>query len=36
MATEYGDYTEQNILNRTEQIYTEFIRFVKKQNLFKD
>ena len=36
MATEYGDYTEQNILNRTEQIYTEFIRFVKKHNLFKD
>lgn len=36
MATEYGDYTEQNILNRTEQIYTEFIRFIKKQNLFKD
>ena len=36
MATEYGDYTEQNILNRTDQIYTEFIRFVKKQNLFKD
>ena len=35
MATEYSDYTEQNILNRTEQIYTEFIRFVKKQNLFK-
>lgn len=36
MATEYSDYTEQNILNRTEQIYTEFIKFVKKQNLFKD
>ena len=36
MATEYSDYTEQNILNRTEQIYTEFIEFVKKQNLFKD
>ena len=35
MATEYSDYTEQNILNRTEQIYTEFIKFVKKQNLFK-
>ena len=35
MATEYSDYTEQNILNRTEQIYTEFTRFVKKQNLFK-
>ena len=35
MATEYSDYTEQNILNRTEQIYTEFIKFVKKQNLCK-
>ena len=35
MATEYSDYTEQNILNRTEKIYTEFIKFVKKQKLFK-
>ena len=35
MATMYNDYTEQNILDRTEQIYTEFISFVKEQNLFK-
>lgn len=35
MATLYNDYTEQNILDRTEQIYTEFISFVKEQNLFK-
>ena len=35
MATEYSDYTEQNILIRTEKIYTEFIKFFKKQKLLK-
>ena len=35
LAKKYTDYTEQNILDRTEQIYSECIKFVKKQNLFK-
>ncbi len=35
LASKYQDYTEENILNRTEQIYSHFIKFVKAQNLFK-
>ena len=35
LASRYNDYTEGNILDRTEQIYTQFIKFVKEQNLFK-
>lgn len=35
LSNQYDDYTEKNILDRTEQIYSEFIRFVKEQRLFK-
>ena len=35
LGTNYIDYTEQNILDRTENIYCEFIKFVKEQKLFK-
>ena len=34
LAASYNDYTEQNILDRTEKIYSEFIEFVRSQNLF--
>lgn len=35
LSNQFDDYTEQNILDRTEKIYSEFIKFVKEQNLFK-
>lgn len=35
LVSKYKDYTEQTILDRTEEIYSEFIKFVKEQNLFK-
>lgn len=35
LSNQVNDFTEQNILGRTEQIYSTFIQFVKEQNLFK-
>ena len=34
LAASYNDFTEQNIIDRTEKIYSEFIEFVRNQNLF--
>lgn len=36
MKMKYNDYTEKDILDRTEEIYKKFIEFVRKENLFKN